>query len=96
MFSNDFSAKLTTLANQLRQLAIAHEDRTYTPAEEAMSWPLSVMVDDDGETGIWCDQRECLLDGHNSQILAGENFTAGELLRLVAAHIERNRERVEN
>lgn len=88
--------RLRVVARELCSIAREYNELKFTADEQAMIWPLAIVVEEDGDVGIWCNQKDCLLDGHNSQI-AGEvsDLTVFDLLNSVVSHIEHNQERVD-
>lgn len=96
MSQESLPARLRTLSVQLRQIATEYNELKFTAGEQAMTWKLGIVVEEDGSVGIWCDQEGCLLDGHNSQIAEEvSDLTVFDLLNSVIMHIEHNQERVD-
>lgn len=81
------------------RLAKDYDELKFEASEEALVWPLSVVIEDDGEVGIWCDKEDCPLDCENALIWrmpyreeddrAGRNasLTVGNLLYVLTDHI---------
>lgn len=92
---NDLSPLLISLAAQLHNIATEYVDMKFTPSEEAMTWPIAIIVEDDGEIGVWCAKDDCVLDGHNARIdgFPRDNFTMANLADCLVSHIERIKER---
>lgn len=96
MSTDDFQARLRNVMIELRKIAGEYHDMKFTATEEAMSWPLSFVVEEDGDIGIWCNKEGCLLDGHSSLVYRdAEEFTVASLLYALIDHIEYNQERVD-
>ena len=103
--SEDLSNRMRAVSTELRQIASEYDDMKFTASEEAMNWPLVLLVDEDGEAAVWCGKTDCPLDGHNARILdlslykSGtsetnlDEFTPADLLTFVVGHIESIKER---
>lgn len=94
MSDQDFATRLHTVMIQLRELATEYHEIKFTASEEAIRWPMAVVVEDDGEVGLWCNKEECTLDCENSRIdVSLESFTVADLIYELTSHVEADRDR---
>lgn len=95
---HDLTKRLLAAAALLRDIAVEYHDLTLTPDQEAMTWPLAMLTNEEGNLQLWCGKDDCPLDGHNSLILDLEtgNITVVYLMALVMDHIARSKDRMED
>lgn len=90
--------RLLAVSNQLREIAREYRDLTFTAEQEAMTWPLAIMADDDRVVQVWCAKDDCPLDGHNSLVadVDGVDVTVADLLAAVVQHVAYSKDRMED
>ena len=91
--ADDIASKLHALASQLRKIAVEYRTLKFTASEEAMTWPLSVVIDGDAAE-LWCNKEGCSLNCEDARITNYlEDFTVADVLFKLIVNIDHDRER---